>query len=421
MAFKLVYVAAALIGGIIETAAVPPSIVLDGARDAEFVYDNSGNLIGSWAATAGTDSFGNAYPAGLNVTVGSISGSTFNGPNLLINAAGAFFYSGTPAAGNLVASIAATGGNDPFGNAYHAVVAAGNQAGAYTRIGTTGIIHMQNSAGQDVLQLDPTRSAILIYAGTPALGNLTASFANAPGTDSLGNHFLGGLSQYDPQGSNNFFNAFNGQLQIGKIVAHVPDTAHASNVFAGEYIGPTDSVNTISPTYFQAQGQPGASLSSGLGPVEQHYGTSTTPLLDVIVGARVSGTINGLGAIVADTWQTPAYGTNWAASTTFNGLTGCGSLQLRRTAHDNVYMTGAFKAGAVAPVDPVFILPAGLIPAGGTWFLPALRNNAGTVTACFVRVSNNGHVDLLNAVGSAPIAAGNEWLVTGSFPLGNIA
>lgn len=418
MAFKLVYVAAALIGGIIETAAVPPSIVLDGARDAEFVYDNAGNLIGSWAATAGTDSFGHAYPAGLNITVGSISGSTFNGPNLLINNAGAFYYSGTPAAGNLVASIAPTGGNDPFGNPYHAVVAAGNQSAAYTRIGTTGIIHMQNALGQDVLQLDPTRSAVLIYGGTPAAGNLTTSLANAPGTDAPGNHFLGGLTN---QSVSQFINAFNGQILIGNVVSGTPDTNHAAQIFAGEYIGPTDSVNTVAPTFFQAQGQPGASLSSGLGPVEQHYGTSTTPLLDVIVGARVSGSINGLGAVVPDTWQTPAYGTNWASSTTFNGLTGCGTLQFRREDRDTVYMTGAFKAGAIAPVDPVFILPAGLIPSGGTWFVPALRNNAGTVTACFVRISNNGHVDLLNAVGSAPIAAGNEWLVTGSFPLGNIA
>lgn len=43
---------------------------------------------------------------------------TFNGTNFIINNSGAFFYSGTPAAGNLIASIAGTAGTDQFGNGY---------------------------------------------------------------------------------------------------------------------------------------------------------------------------------------------------------------------------------------------------------------------------------------------------------------
>lgn len=43
---------------------------------------------------------------------------TFNGTNYLINAAGAFFYSGTPALGNLVASVTNSSGTDSSGNAY---------------------------------------------------------------------------------------------------------------------------------------------------------------------------------------------------------------------------------------------------------------------------------------------------------------
>lgn len=47
-----------------------PRIVIDGVRGAIFVYTSggpSGALIGSWAGTAGTDPYGNPYPAGLNV------------------------------------------------------------------------------------------------------------------------------------------------------------------------------------------------------------------------------------------------------------------------------------------------------------------------------------------------------------------
>lgn len=72
MAFRLVYVAAALIGGLVETSAVAPNIVLDGARDAVFVYDASGTLIASISPTAGTDSHGNQYLAGITTYIGGV-------------------------------------------------------------------------------------------------------------------------------------------------------------------------------------------------------------------------------------------------------------------------------------------------------------------------------------------------------------
>lgn len=43
---------------------------------------------------------------------------TFLGTDYIMNAAGAFFYSSAPAAGNLVASIASGAGTDAFGNGY---------------------------------------------------------------------------------------------------------------------------------------------------------------------------------------------------------------------------------------------------------------------------------------------------------------
>jgi hypothetical protein len=51
---------------------------------------------------------------------GTVTASTFEGTDYMINSAGAFFYSGPPAAGNLIASIAPTAGTDAFGNAYQA-------------------------------------------------------------------------------------------------------------------------------------------------------------------------------------------------------------------------------------------------------------------------------------------------------------
>jgi hypothetical protein len=43
---------------------------------------------------------------------------TFNGNNFILNSDGLFIYSGTPANGNLIASIAPVGGTDGFGNTY---------------------------------------------------------------------------------------------------------------------------------------------------------------------------------------------------------------------------------------------------------------------------------------------------------------
>ena len=61
-----------IIGALIETAATGGRIVLDGARDAYFLYDSTGALILSMAPAPGTDALGNPYPAGLNVSGGNL-------------------------------------------------------------------------------------------------------------------------------------------------------------------------------------------------------------------------------------------------------------------------------------------------------------------------------------------------------------
>jgi hypothetical protein len=43
---------------------------------------------------------------------------TFNGTDFIINSSGAFFYSGTPASGNLISSVTNSAGTDSFGNNY---------------------------------------------------------------------------------------------------------------------------------------------------------------------------------------------------------------------------------------------------------------------------------------------------------------
>lgn len=55
---------------------------------------------------------------------GTIAGSVFEGTDFEISTSGLFFYSGTPAAGNLVMALANTAGTDAYGNPYKAGVTA---------------------------------------------------------------------------------------------------------------------------------------------------------------------------------------------------------------------------------------------------------------------------------------------------------
>jgi hypothetical protein len=60
---------------------------------------------------------------------GTITAGTFLGTDFIINQSGMFFYSGTPAAGNLILALAPAGGADAFGNTYIEGVTIGNASG----------------------------------------------------------------------------------------------------------------------------------------------------------------------------------------------------------------------------------------------------------------------------------------------------
>ena len=83
---------------------------------------------------------------------------------------GIFGYSPTPGLGNLIFSVAAAAGTDPYGNTYP-----------------------QGISGQGNISIFGT-AALLIYNGTPELGNLIGSWAAAPGTDAFGNTYTAGIT-----------------------------------------------------------------------------------------------------------------------------------------------------------------------------------------------------------------------------------
>ena len=146
---------------------------------------------------------------------------TFKGTNFIINSSGAFFYSGTPALGNLVTSIAPAAGTDQFGNPFKAgTVSYDNSFGGVTQISgaifnlfSAAALAMQltpsgqsvfNSHGALIYNINVTKDAWFLYTdtGSATQGALIASAASAAGTDQFGNAFQAGIATYS--GATNF-------------------------------------------------------------------------------------------------------------------------------------------------------------------------------------------------------------------------
>lgn len=81
------------------------NLVREQIKSPNFVVDVSG-----WEVKQNGDAFFN------NVTVRG----SFQGTDFIINSAGSFYYFGTPAFGNLALSITPSAGTDQFGNAFPA-------------------------------------------------------------------------------------------------------------------------------------------------------------------------------------------------------------------------------------------------------------------------------------------------------------
>lgn len=186
---------------------------------------STGALIASLAGTSGTDLDGNPYPAGLSAEAGSMNGQivqpgtitadaiaagaivagkiaagaidamTITGATIVTNSAtgGFFIYAGTPAAGNMIVSIAAAGGADAFGNTYpqglsvsqgeidgttingSSISAGSLSAGS---IGNTDIVNSDIQGGtmeNTVITFDSNGGALLVYASTTTTATFTTS------------------------------------------------------------------------------------------------------------------------------------------------------------------------------------------------------------------------------------------------------
>lgn len=124
-----------------------------------------------------------------------------------------------------------------------------------------------------------TQGVILMYTGTPALGNLFASLAQAAGNDSFGNAYKRGLAIYDPATAGRYLNA---DLIAGLATLLLnPDSSLYSNGNLNAQAIAVDS------------GRPLAVLSSP-------YAIGGTPALINMYGQSVGGAFGPLVSVQAD-------------------------------------------------------------------------------------------------------------------------
>lgn len=130
---------------------------------------------------------------------GTVTASVFEGTDYIQNSSGTFYYSGTPALGNLIASIAPAAGTDGFGNHYvsgFAVYSAGalvariDPAGGVTSFSSSGYVSMSPAAG------------VFFGAYNPNTGTLLPSGAQVTETPDVGlPSDQGTLDIYSPLGA----------------------------------------------------------------------------------------------------------------------------------------------------------------------------------------------------------------------------
>ncbi len=327
---------------------------------------------------------------------------------LLISASagnGLFVYSGTPAPGDLIASIVGTTGTDPFGNPAQAVFNVGNQSGTGPHVGiaANGNIFISNLAGNNVVQIRPDPGVMLFYSGAPAHGNLVTAVAAAAGADPHANNFGEGVTVFD---------------NVADVIAQLDGGTISYSSFAvGTQITVPALIDLIDAVANSAS--PGLELQSpGTGNTRaalRLYGQSsdlTSPAVIHAVNAGIVGDNVGF----PETWHYvgaasglgTAFGAAWG-----NAGGGFSNLAFRKLASpaNEIEIQGTIATTGIAPNNNVFTLPAGYIPANSQRFGRATA--AVPAAGCNIQAAGGtGVVQVSNAPGGVATTIGVDIRVS---------
>lgn len=289
----------------------------------------------------------------FNITAeGTITASTFIGTDFVINSAGAFFYNGTPALGNLWCSIAPVAGSDSFGNAYANGVNVGNQAAAHLILDTSGDLSIIDAANQTVMFIYSGDGSIRLYnPGNVAAGHLATVVSPASGSDGAGNPYPRGLASLTPAlgatvidggaaaiytaapALNNLFASLSGQATSDQYGNAIPQGLLMFNL-GGVLAAPSTGIVAGSASgQLKYAGADGNIFNTG----ELHLAATGVP--QTIAGGQT--TITGLSCPVA----AGRYRIRGALKCLMGGTASTVGLQFRGPAASSVFVVGILAAG----------------------------------------------------------------------------
>lgn len=280
----------------------------------------------------------------------------------------------------------------------------------------TGTNYVANTAG------------IFLYAGMPALGNMTGSWASVAGTDAFGNAYPAGFTTYD-HGFADFAALEFGSAVFGRLAAGVADIPNAGSISAN--FGGTPQLLVISP---QSASTSPAQITMVAGAFGTATGAPGVPHLDLtgapgqVADVRTTGSLVKIdpssgGLMSPYTWQPWAPNTGWANGDSVGSFQ---PIQYRLDAQDNlivcgvIHTTAAMTAGAhqisAAPLPAAYRLKTGAavpkLPGGEH------TDSAGTWKAqVLVSMTSTGNVNIMS---SSAIATGDNVYVYAVIPLGNV-
>lgn len=294
----------------------------------------------------------------------TITGSVFKGTNWIENASGSYFYSGTPAAGNLIASVASADGTDSFANAVLAIMSVYGSAGQRVSMDVeSGLAQLQLATGDSAEATAGVASTKINTLGSTRV--LTASFS-APIVTGQSAGAYSRLLLFSPSA----------------------DLTSAANE---AYLAVSDATNTatfiVDPTKFTFSGQPVISTN----------------------GTPANATL-----ITTDAPHTVSYVNNWTALASGTDLKyelmNDGTVQVT----GRLTNTAGFAAGSsqIASAVPSAYIPARDEPVSAWAHLTA---SPYTGVDGFVLIRASG---LLDYFGAAFGASTDALEISGRYPLG---
>ncbi|HET7641154.1 MAG TPA: hypothetical protein VFK47_20765 [Ktedonobacteraceae bacterium] len=379
-----------------------------------------GNLIVSITSASGTDSFGNSYPQGINVTTGTISGTAISAGTITGTAISGGTITGTTITGGTIQTsssnpkVLLSGAN----NDLEVFNSAGTQVGTFG--GSTGALTVGSATGSH-FKMDPSTSKFDVFNSS---NQLVIDFNGATGVQTILNNVDTTFSQIN---SSTSVPGVVGGITFGGISA-AGSLPTASQIAQAGGIGPapTLGLNILSPT---STGTRDHNAQINLFPGVNSGVTGTTNAATVQVRS-----INGTGNCATDlevqgsiirldastgfpvTWQTPSMGTGWATGSGIGGS--YPPLQWRLDAENNVHLFGVFHATSTTPGSVIASGFQTVSVGGNVGVVGSFQsiNSANRSFSGYLNSSGN-----LNASVIGTIAVNDTFMVNAKVPIGNLS